>query len=80
MISTQALDGVRILDSSGLGVLVRCYRDARSRGGEIRLRRVPTTVQRILEFTRLDTIFPIASDQIVESEDRLEGGQDLKAS
>ena len=55
------LGGVDIVDSFGLGVLVRCYRDVRSRGGEICLREVPPPISRILEFTRLDSIIPIAA-------------------
>lgn len=53
------MDGVRFVDSSGLGVLVRCYRDARSRGGEVALQKVQEPIERILEFTRLDSIFRI---------------------
>ena len=53
------MDGVDVVDSSGLGVLVRCYRDARSRGGEVALQNVRKPVERILEFTRLDSIFRI---------------------
>lgn len=59
------MDGVDIVDSSGLGVLVRCYRDARSRGGEVALQKVREPVGRILEFTRLDSILrilPLAAD------------------
>jgi anti-anti-sigma factor len=59
------MGGVDIVDSSGLGVLVRCYRDARSRGGEVALQEVREPVRRILEFTRLDSIFrilPLAAD------------------
>ena len=48
---------VDFVDTAGLGVLVRCYRDARSRGGEVGLRRVPGSIERVLEFTRLDAIF-----------------------
>ncbi len=51
-----ALDGVETVDSTGLGVLVRCYRDAKGRGGELRLSNVPPSIGRILEFTRLDSI------------------------
>jgi anti-anti-sigma factor len=51
------LSGVDIVDSHGLGVLVRCYKDARRRGGEVGLKRVPPPIGRILEFTRLDSIF-----------------------
>lgn len=53
------MSGVDVVDSSGLGVLVRCYRDARSRGGEVALQKVREPVERILEFTRLDSIFRI---------------------
>jgi anti-anti-sigma factor len=53
------MNGVDVVDSSGLGVLVRCYRDARSRGGEVALQKVREPVERILEFTRLDSIFRI---------------------
>jgi anti-sigma B factor antagonist len=53
------LHGVDAVDSAGLGVLVRCYRDARSRGGQIRLADVPDTIERILSFTRLDALLQV---------------------
>lgn len=56
------LDGVGLVDSAGLGVLVRCYRDARVRGGMVCLLKVPEAIERILEFTKLNTIFPITDD------------------
>jgi anti-anti-sigma factor len=56
---TFDLDRVGLVDSAGLGVLVRCYRDARLRGGTVHLDRVPPPIARILEFTRLDTILPV---------------------
>ncbi len=64
------MDGVGVVDSSGLGVLVRCYRDARSRGGEVALQHVREPVERILEFTRLDSIFrilPLGADAAVDA-------------
>ena len=61
------LDGVELVDSAGLGVLVRCYRDARARGGTVCLLRVPNPIEKILEFTRLNTIFPITDDVPVSS-------------
>jgi anti-anti-sigma factor len=51
------LEKVSFVDTSGLGVLVRCYKEAMGRGGEVGLRRVPESIERILEFTRLDEIF-----------------------
>jgi anti-sigma B factor antagonist len=56
------LRGVRSVDSAGLGMLVRCYRDARGRGGEVHLRQVPDPIERVLEFTRLNTIFQTGHD------------------
>jgi anti-sigma B factor antagonist len=67
------LDGVELVDSAGLGVLVRCYRDARLRGGMVVLQRVPRPIERILEFTRLNTIFPV-SDEMPSA------GQELRAA
>ena len=55
-------------DSSGLGVLVRCYRDARSRG-EVALQNVRKPIERILEFTRLDSIFRILPLAVVVAAD-----------
>src|SRR5512140_1335655 len=46
------MGGVEFVDSSGLGMLVRCYRDARSRGGEVVLQEVQEPIERILEFTK----------------------------
>jgi anti-anti-sigma factor len=56
------LEGVGSVDSAGLGVLVRCYRDARMRGGMIVLHQVPRPIERILEFTRLNTILPTSDE------------------
>jgi len=59
------LRDVSRVDSAGLSVLVRCYKDARTRGGEVRLGQVPPSIGRILAFTRLDTIFPTLDDQFL---------------
>jgi anti-sigma B factor antagonist len=56
------LHRVDLMDSAGLGVLVRCYRDARMRGGLVVLERVPEPIRHLLEFTRLDTILLIAGE------------------
>jgi anti-anti-sigma factor len=56
---------VHLVDSAGLGVFVRCYRDARMRGGLVVLERVPEPIRHVLEFTRLDTILPIADASLV---------------
>jgi anti-sigma B factor antagonist len=59
------LSRVHLVDSAGLGVLVRCYRDARMRGGFVVLEHVPEPIRHVLEFTRLDTILPIAKGTVL---------------
>jgi anti-anti-sigma factor len=59
------LSRVHLVDSAGLGVFVRCYRDARMRGGLVVLERVPEPIRHVLEFTRLDTILPVAEGSLV---------------
>jgi anti-anti-sigma factor len=61
------LSRVHLVDSAGLGVFVRCYRDARMRGGLVVLERVPEPIRHVLEFTRLDTILPIAMGSVLTS-------------
>ncbi|HET9233236.1 MAG TPA: STAS domain-containing protein [Candidatus Eisenbacteria bacterium] len=61
------LSRVDMVDSAGLGVLVRCYRDARMRGAWVVLERVPEPIRHVLEFTRLDTILPIAEGDLVSA-------------
>ena len=56
------LDRVDLVDSAGLGVLVRCYRDVRARGGMVGLLKVPDPIGRILEFTRLNTILQVSDE------------------
>lgn len=53
---------VHLVDTSGLGVLVRCYKDAKRHGGEVGLTRVPGPIGRILEYTRLDSILPLRDE------------------
>ncbi len=58
------LNGVALVDSSGLSVLVRCYRDARGRGGEVCLQKVPGPIEKILDFTRLSTVFRMSAGDL----------------
>ncbi len=58
------LGGVKALDSSGLGELVRCKASAESQSATIRLLHVEDKVQEILEMTRLIGIFDTYDDPI----------------
>ena len=57
------LDSVRYLDSTGLGSLVRTYTSTRKAGGTTKLLNVGPRNRKILEITRLITIFEIFDDR-----------------
>jgi anti-anti-sigma factor len=47
------LDQVEFIDSSGLGALVRLLQAARSKGGDLKLSRLPPNIRKMLEMTHL---------------------------
>jgi len=47
------LDQVEFIDSSGLGALVRLMREARTKGGDLKLAQVPAKILKALEMTHL---------------------------
>jgi anti-sigma B factor antagonist len=47
------LDQVEFIDSSGLGALVRLMREARTKGGDLKLAQVPANILKTLEMTHL---------------------------
>ncbi|MGN6251083.1 MAG: STAS domain-containing protein [Marmoricola sp.] len=51
------LSGVSFMDSSGLGTLVSIKRDVEEAQGTLVLSAVPNKVMRILQLTRMDTLF-----------------------
>ena len=55
------LSGIEYLDSSGLGLLLRLYREYTSSGGRLVLITSPV-VEGVLEITRLDDLFTTADD------------------
>ena len=58
------LNGVRTMDSSGLGELVRCKTVAQDAGATIKLLHVQDKVQQVLEMTRLIGVFEDYNDEI----------------
>lgn len=56
------LEGLRGMDSSGLGELVRCRQAAENAGTAIKLLHVEDKVQEVLEMTRLIGIFETYDD------------------
>ena len=58
------LKGVRTMDSSGLGQLIRCKASSSSTGAVIKLMHVEDKVQEVLEMTRLIGVFDNFNDEI----------------
>ena len=52
-----------VMDSTGLGVVVRLLKTARNRGGEIYLCDMGNDVRALFELTRLHTVFKIFDDE-----------------
>ena len=55
------LEGVRFIDSSGIGALLSCMRQMRQRQGEVRLCHLSGTVVALFELMRLDRVFTLCS-------------------
>jgi anti-sigma B factor antagonist len=54
---------VPIVDSSGLGSLMRCYSSLKAGGGRIKLVGVNETVRQMLSVTHLDKLFQFYDDE-----------------
>ncbi|WP_025617309.1 STAS domain-containing protein [Salinispora cortesiana] len=57
------LSAVEQIDSTGLGLLVRARQEARQRGAELWLHAPSRFVLTVLHTMRLDTAFPVVTDQ-----------------
>lgn len=53
------LDGLKFIDSSGIGVLLSIYRKLPQEGSRVALRHVHPAVQSVIELLRLHRIFDI---------------------
>ncbi len=58
------LQGVKMMDSSGLGELIRCKATANGAAATIKLLHVEDKVQEVLEMTRLIGVFETFDDEI----------------
>lgn len=56
------LGGIRYLDSSGVGALIRLLQRARALGGEIRVACLSGTPKRVLEMSNIITLLKVAPD------------------
>ena len=57
------LEGVKAMDSSGLGELIRCRATAASRGAEIKLLNVNLKTYKLLTMSRLIGVFDMYDDE-----------------
>jgi len=56
------LQGLEMLDSTGLGAVVGCYTTLRKRGGMLVLANVPPNILELLRTTRLINVFDVYED------------------
>ena len=56
------LTGVGFLDSSGLGALVRALTQSQKEGGQTKLLNAGPQVRKLLQMTKLDSVFELHSD------------------
>jgi len=56
------LAAVNFLDSSGLGALVRAMTNSQKEGGQTKLLHAGPQVRKLLEMTKLDSVFEIHDD------------------
>ena len=56
------LSGVGFLDSSGLGALVRALTQSQKEGGQTKLLHAGPQIRKLLQMTKLDSVFEIHDD------------------
>ncbi len=63
------LQGISFIDSSGLGALISCLRQAHQRQGVVKLCGLNQEVRLVFEVTRLHKVFDIFQDEACALED-----------
>ena len=58
------LQGVRHIDSAGVGELMSCYTSVRNNGGQLKLMNLSKNVHNLLQITKLYTIFEVEDDEL----------------
>ena len=53
------MDGVKFIDSSGLGSLISCLRQLNARQGDMKLCNLSATVQALFEMMRMQRVFHV---------------------
>jgi anti-sigma B factor antagonist len=55
---TLELSGLRLIDSSGVGVIVSLFKRVRANGGQVRIQGLRDQPRAIFRLLRLDRVFP----------------------
>lgn len=58
MLITLELSGLRLIDSSGVGVIVSLFKRVRANGGQVRIQGLRDQPRAIFRLLRLDRVFP----------------------
>jgi anti-sigma B factor antagonist len=58
------LGGVPAVDSSGIGALLACLKEASRRGGDVKLARLQPGVRLVLEITKVHRVFGVYDDPL----------------
>ncbi len=58
LLVTLELSGLRLIDSSGVGVIVSLFKRVRAHGGQVRIQGLRDQPRAIFRLLRLDRVFP----------------------
>lgn len=56
------LEGVSVMNSSGIGICLKCFTALRNKGGEVIFCSVSDSISNLLLLTKLNSIFTISAD------------------
>ncbi|MBK7148412.1 MAG: STAS domain-containing protein [Bacteroidetes bacterium] len=56
------LSAMKFINSTGLGMLMTALSKTRNAGGELALCSLPDQMKKLLQMTKLETVFPVYSD------------------
>lgn len=59
---TLDLSQVAFMDSTGLGAMLSCLRNVKSKGGRLKLSHLTPEVRQLFEMVLMDRVFEIAAD------------------
>ncbi len=58
------LDAMKFINSTGLGMLMTALSKTRNAGGELALCALPDQMKKLLQMTKLESVFPVYGDDV----------------